>query len=71
MLHVKRSSIPWTISTSNQTHQESEMKRLILDANVLVRFLVQDDPKQAAAAAKLMKDAEDGVYELKLDLHVE
>jgi predicted nucleic-acid-binding protein len=30
------------------------MKRLILDTNVLVRFLVQDDPKQSAGAAKLI-----------------
>ena len=43
------------------------MKPLILDANVLVGFLVQDDAKQAAAAAKLMQDAQDGVYELQLD----
>ncbi len=26
------------------------MKALLLDANVLVRFLVQDDPKQSPAA---------------------
>ena len=43
------------------------MKRLVLDTNVLVRFLVQDDAKQAAAATKLMKDAQSGVYELLLD----
>ena len=43
------------------------MKPLILDANVLVRFLVQDGPKQAAAVTKLMNDAQAGVYELLLD----
>jgi len=43
------------------------MKRLILDTNVLVRFLVQDDAKQAAAATKLISDAQFGVYELLLD----
>ena len=43
------------------------MKSLILDANVLVRFLVQDEPKQAAAAAKLMAEAQEGVCELLLD----
>ena len=43
------------------------MKQLILDANVLVRFLVQDDPKQSAAATKLMSEAQAGVYELLLD----
>jgi predicted nucleic acid-binding protein len=43
------------------------MKPLILDANVLVRFLVQDDPKQSPAATKLMADAQSGVYELLID----
>jgi len=43
------------------------MKQLILDANVLIRFLVQDDPKQSAAATKLMSDAQSGVYELLVD----
>ena len=43
------------------------MKRLILDTNVLVRFLVQDDAKQAAAATKLINDAQSGAYELVLD----
>ena len=43
------------------------MKRLILDTNVLVRFLVQDDARQATAATRLIKDAQSGVYELLLD----
>jgi len=43
------------------------MKQLILDANVLVRFLVQDDPKQSAAATKLMSAAQSGVFELLVD----
>jgi predicted nucleic-acid-binding protein len=43
------------------------MKPLILDANVLVRFLVQDDPKRTAAANKLMSNAQAGAYELELD----
>jgi predicted nucleic acid-binding protein len=34
------------------------MKELLLDANVLVRFLVQDDPKQSAAATALFEKAE-------------
>jgi predicted nucleic acid-binding protein len=32
--------------------------RLLLDANVLVRFLVQDDPNQSAAATALFEQAE-------------
>lgn len=43
------------------------MKQLILDTNVLVRFLVQDDPKQSAGASKLMGDAQSGETELILD----
>jgi len=43
------------------------MKRLILDTNLLVRFLVQDDAKQAVAATKLINDGQSGVYELLLD----
>ena len=34
------------------------MKAFLLDANVLVRFLVQDDPKQSAAATALFEKAE-------------
>jgi predicted nucleic acid-binding protein len=34
------------------------MKELLLDANVLVRLLVQDDPKQSAAATALFEKAE-------------
>ncbi|MBA3352699.1 MAG: PIN domain-containing protein [Blastocatellia bacterium] len=43
------------------------MKQLLLDTNVLVRFLVQDDAKQAAATIKLINDAQSGNYELLLD----
>jgi predicted nucleic acid-binding protein len=43
------------------------MKRLILDTNVLIRFLVQDDPKQSAGAAKLINEAQSGALELVLD----
>ena len=43
------------------------MKRLILDTNVLVRFLVQDDPKQSAGASKLIAAAQSGALELVLD----
>ena len=34
------------------------MKELLLDANVLVRFLTQDDAKQGAAATALFESAE-------------
>ncbi|HEY3857208.1 MAG TPA: PIN domain-containing protein [Verrucomicrobiae bacterium] len=34
------------------------MNELLLDANVLVRFLTQDDPKQGAAATALFESAE-------------
>ncbi len=34
------------------------MRELMLDANVLVRFLVQDVPQQAKAARKLVEQAE-------------
>ena len=43
------------------------MKHLILDTNVLVRFLVQDDPKQSAGAAKLIGEAQSAALELVLD----
>ena len=43
------------------------MKEFLLDANVLVRFLVQDDPKQGAAAAALMEKAERREIVLHLD----
>lgn len=43
------------------------MKQLVLDTNVLVRFLVQDDAAQTAAATRLINDAQTGVYELLLD----
>lgn len=34
------------------------MKEFLLDANALLRFLVQDDPKQGAAASALFERAE-------------
>src|SRR5271166_2902783 len=43
------------------------MKEYLLDANVLVRFLVQDDPKQSAAATALFEKAERGEVTLHLD----
>ena len=43
------------------------MKELILDANVLVRFLVQDGPQQAKAARKLVEQAESGAVLLVVD----
>jgi len=44
------------------------MKALLLDANVLVRFLVQDDPKQSAAATALLMKAERREVTLHLDV---
>ncbi|HSY43883.1 MAG TPA: PIN domain-containing protein, partial [Candidatus Acidoferrum sp.] len=43
------------------------MKEFLLDANVLVRFLVQDDPKQGAAAGALLEKAERREITLHLD----
>ena len=43
------------------------MKDYLLDANVLVRFLVQDDPKQSAAATALFEKAERREVKLHLD----
>src|ERR1700722_15385619 len=43
------------------------MKEFLLDANVLVRFLVQDDPKQSAAAPALFERAEQREVVLHLD----
>lgn len=43
------------------------MRELILDANVLVRFLVQDVPQQAKAARKLVEQAESGAFLLVVD----
>jgi predicted nucleic acid-binding protein len=43
------------------------MKELLLDANVLIRFLVQDDPKQSAAATTLFEKAERRDVVLHLD----
>lgn len=43
------------------------MRHLLLDANVLVRFLVQDDAKQGAGATALLEAAERGEHRLHLD----
>ncbi len=43
------------------------MKAFLLDANVLVRFLVQDDPKQGMATTALFEKAERGELVLHLD----
>ena len=43
------------------------MKELLLDANVLVRFLVHDDPKQSPAATALFAAAERRDFLLHLD----
>ena len=43
------------------------MKEHLLDANVQVRFLVQDDPKQSAAATALLEKAERRELALHLD----
>jgi predicted nucleic-acid-binding protein len=43
------------------------VKELLLDANVLVRFLVQDDPKQSPAAMALFEKAERREVVLHLD----
>jgi predicted nucleic acid-binding protein len=43
------------------------MKEYLLDANVLVRFLVQDEPRQSAAATALFETAERREIVLHLD----
>jgi predicted nucleic acid-binding protein len=43
------------------------MKDLLLDANVLVRFFVQDNPRQGAAATALFEQAERGEVTLHLE----
>jgi len=43
------------------------MKALLLDANVLVRFLVQDDPKQGPAATAMFEKAARHEITLHLD----
>jgi predicted nucleic-acid-binding protein len=43
------------------------MKEFLLDANVLMRFLVQDDPKESAAATVLFEKAERREVLLHLD----
>jgi predicted nucleic acid-binding protein len=43
------------------------VKEYLLDANVLIRFLVQDDPKQSAAATALFAKAERREILLHLD----
>jgi predicted nucleic-acid-binding protein len=40
---------------------------LILDANVVLRFLRQDDPAQGPACAELFSRAERGEFSLRLD----
>src|ERR1022692_4491553 len=51
-----------------RTHIQTEaMTEFLLDANVLVRFLVQDDPKQSAAATALFEKAERREVLLHLD----
>ena len=42
------------------------MKRLHLDANVVLRFLRDDDPKQSAAARRLVSEASAGKVTLVL-----
>ncbi len=42
------------------------MKRLQLDANVVLRFLRDDDPKQSLAARRLISDASEGKVTLVL-----
>jgi len=42
------------------------MKRLQLDANVMLRFLRDDDPKQSPAARRLMGEASEGKVILAL-----
>jgi predicted nucleic acid-binding protein len=39
-------------------------RRIHLDANVILRFLRDDDPRQSPAAAKLFQKASDGTAEL-------
>ncbi len=39
-------------------------RRIHLDANVIVRFLRNDDPKHSPAAARLIQKASDGTVEL-------
>ena len=43
------------------------MRELMMDANVLVRFLVQDVPEQAKAAKRLVEQAEAGTLVLVVD----
>jgi predicted nucleic acid-binding protein len=43
---------------------------LLLDANMLVRFLVQDDPRQSAAATALLEKAERREVALMLEAMV-
>jgi len=46
------------------------MKELLLDANVLVRFLVHDDPRQSNAATALFERAERREATLQLEAFV-
>jgi len=46
------------------------MSDYLLDANVIVRFLTQDEPKQGKAAAKLFRTARDGDVMLHLEASI-
>lgn len=46
------------------------MSDYLLDANVIVRFLTQDEPKQSKAAAKLFKAAKNGDLTLHLEASI-
>src|SRR5437868_9269215 len=43
------------------------MKELLLDANVVLRQLLRDDPKQSRPATELFEESERGKYRLKID----
>jgi predicted nucleic acid-binding protein len=43
------------------------MKELLLDANVVLRHLLRDDPKQSRLATELFEQSERGEYLLKID----
>jgi predicted nucleic acid-binding protein len=46
------------------------MSGYLLDANVIIRFLTQDEPKQSKAAAKLFISARDGDLTLHLEASI-
>jgi predicted nucleic-acid-binding protein len=43
------------------------MKELLLDANIVLRHLLQDDAKQSRPATELFEQSERGKYCLKID----